>query len=69
MLEEFLDNDEHLALVVNEHGAVVGLVTMEDVIETLLGAEIMDELDTVADLRAIAIARAAARRTRLSRRR
>jgi CBS domain containing-hemolysin-like protein len=68
MLDEFLERDEHLALVVNEHGAVEGLVTMEDIIETLLGAEIMDELDTVADLRAIALARAAARRRRLGRR-
>jgi len=68
MLDEFLERDEHLALVVNEHGAVEGLVTMEDVIETLLGDEIMDELDTVADLRAIALARAQSRRRRLARR-
>jgi CBS domain containing-hemolysin-like protein len=68
MLEEFLDNDEHLALVVNEHGSVEGLVTMEDIIETLLGTEIMDELDAVADLREIALARAAARRRRIGRR-
>jgi CBS domain containing-hemolysin-like protein len=61
MLDDFLDNDEQLALVVDEHGSVEGLVSMEDVIETMLGAEIMDELDTVADLQALALARAHAR--------
>ena len=69
MLDTFLDNDEQLALVVDEHGSVEGLVTMEDVIETMLGAEIMDELDTVADLQALALARANARRQRLTKKR
>lgn len=39
-----------MALVVDEYGSVSGLVTMEDVIETLLGLEIMDESDNVSDL-------------------
>lgn len=64
MLEDFLDNEEQLALVVDEHGSVEGLVTMEDVIETILGAEIIDELDAVADLQQLALARAHARRQR-----
>ncbi len=64
MLDAFLDHEEHLAIVVDEHGSVEGLVTMEDVIETMLGAEIMDELDTVADLRALARAKAKARAKR-----
>lgn len=40
----------HLCIVVNEFGAVLGLVTMEDLFETILGLEIMDETDDVADL-------------------
>lgn len=43
-----------MALVVDEYGSVSGLVTMEDVIETLLGIEIMDESDNVADLQMLA---------------
>lgn len=65
LLEFFLDHEEHAVLVVDEHGSVEGLVTMEDVIESLLGVEIMDEYDTVADLRRLALDRAAARRRRL----
>lgn len=54
LFEELVENKNHMALVVDEYGSVSGLVTMEDVIETLLGLEIMDESDNVADLQLLA---------------
>ena len=44
----------HLAMVVDEFGAILGLVTMEDLFETILGMEIVDESDDVADLQLLA---------------
>ncbi len=54
LLDQLVENKNHMALVVDEYGSVSGLVTMEDVIETLLGIEIMDESDNVADLQMMA---------------
>lgn len=54
LFEKFVAEREHIALVVDEYGSVSGLVTMEDVIETLLGLEIMDESDDIADLQHLA---------------
>jgi len=54
LLDELVLNKNHMALVVDEYGSVSGIVTMEDVIETLLGIEIMDESDTIADLQLLA---------------
>ncbi len=54
LLDQLVENKNHMALVVDEYGSVSGLVTMEDVIETLLGIEIMDESDNVADLQMLA---------------
>ncbi|GAA3631388.1 CNNM domain-containing protein [Flavivirga jejuensis] len=50
LFELLIEGRNHMALVVDEYGSVSGLVTMEDVIETLLGLEIMDESDDVSDL-------------------
>lgn len=54
LFEELVEARNHMALVVDEYGSVSGLVTMEDVIETLLGLEIMDESDNVSDLQLLA---------------
>jgi CBS domain containing-hemolysin-like protein len=51
----FTGTNEHLGVVTDPLGVVSGLVTMEDLIETALGVEIMDEKDEVADLRQRAI--------------
>lgn len=53
-LERFLSRRQHLFIVVDEYGGVEGLLTMEDVLETMLGVEIVDEADRVVDLREFA---------------
>ena len=52
--EEMLKRKEHIAQVQNEFGCFLGVVTMEDIIETIIGREIVDESDTVVDLQAYA---------------
>ena len=47
----------HIALVIDEYGSMVGLVTLEDVLETLIGLQITDELDTVEDMQVLAHSR------------
>jgi CBS domain containing-hemolysin-like protein len=54
LFDKLIKEKEHIALVVDEYGSVSGIVSQEDVIETLLGLEIMDETDNVADLQALA---------------
>ena len=54
LFETLIEKREHIALVVDEFGAPSGIVSQEDVIETLLGLEIMDESDQVADLQDLA---------------
>jgi CBS domain containing-hemolysin-like protein len=49
-----LEKREHIALVIDEFGGMAGIVTMEDVIETLLGLEIVDEFDNTEDMRKLA---------------
>jgi CBS domain containing-hemolysin-like protein len=57
LFENLLDKREHIAVVVDEYGGVDGVVTMEDVLETLIGLEIVDEMDSVKDMRAMARAK------------
>ncbi len=54
VLEQFLKRREHLFVAVDEYGGVEGIITMEDVLETILGTEIVDENDRVTDLRELA---------------
>jgi len=55
VLDQLIHRNEHIFIVVDEYGSTVGLVTLEDAIETLLGVEIVDEFDSVVDLRAHAL--------------
>jgi CBS domain containing-hemolysin-like protein len=50
-LQKFLSRSEPIAMVADERGGVAGLLTLEDLTETILGTEIVDESDQVVDLR------------------
>ena len=52
--EDILKKKEHIAQIQNEYGCFLGIVTMEDIIETIIGREIVDESDTVVDMQAYA---------------
>ena len=54
LFTRFIETREHISLVLDEFGGTAGVVTMEDVIETLLGIEIVDELDDTEDMQALA---------------
>lgn len=48
--ERFLEKKEHISVIIDEYGTFRGIVTLEDVIETMLGQEIVDETDEVVDM-------------------
>ncbi len=52
--DDLMQSKSHIAMVVDEYGTIQGLVTQEDVVETLIGLEITDELDKVEDMQVIA---------------
>ncbi len=54
VFDSLLDDRAHLAVVIDEYGGTDGLVTLEDVIETLLGMEIVDEADATTDMQKLA---------------
>ena len=50
LFNRLIEKKEHISIVVDEYGGLDGIITMEDVIETFLGLEIMDESDQVVDM-------------------
>ena len=52
--EKLLAKKEHISVIIDEYGCFRGIVTMEDVIETMLGTEIVEEKDTVTDMQELA---------------
>ena len=59
--EKMLEMKEHISILIDRYGCFRGIVTMEDVIETMLGREIMDEADTTPDLQMVALEKYKAR--------
>ena len=55
--EEMLQKKEHISLIIDEYGGMDGITTLEDIIESLLGFEIVDEKDRVEDMQQFAIKR------------
>jgi len=54
VLMEFLERREHMFIVLDEYGGLAGLITLEDILEEILGREIVDESDEVEDKRELA---------------
>lgn len=54
LYQRMLAEKEHISLILDEYGGIAGIVSMEDIIETLIGVEIMDEKDANADLQKLA---------------
>jgi len=54
LFNTLMERKEHIAVVLDDFGGTAGIITMEDVIETMLGMEIVDETDTTTDMRLLA---------------
>ena len=54
VLKDFLEHHQHMFVVIGELGGLSGVITLEDVLEEILGKEIVDEFDAVTDMRALA---------------
>ncbi len=54
-LDEFIKRKDHIFIVNDKYGTTEGIITLEDCIETLLGVEIVDEFDSVEDMRQLAL--------------
>lgn len=54
VLLDFFERHQHLFVVVDEYGSITGVISLEDIIEEIVGREIMDESDTAKDMRELA---------------
>lgn len=57
ILIDFFDRRQHLFIVVDEYGTMTGIISMEDVLEEIVGREIIDESDNTKDMRELARSR------------
>lgn len=54
LLKRLIKERQHIVVIIDEHGGTSGIVTLEDLIETLIGMEIMDEIEKIEDMRLLA---------------
>ena len=54
LFNQLLEKKEHISIVIDEYGGLVGIITLEDILETLIGLEIIDESDQEIDMQKFA---------------
>ena len=54
LFNQLLEKKEHISIVIDEYGGLVGIITLEDILETLIGLEIVDESDQEVDMQKFA---------------